>query len=374
MCNLIYPRNARRRLLLRTVLLSLLVFFAVGCSSPPESVAPPRPVWVFQVGETAVFSPASFAGEIVPRRETTLAFRVAGKLAARLVDVGERVHKGQVLARLEPSDYQLATRNLKAQLAAARAESHLTHADLLRYQELLAQNVISAPEWERRQTADITARERVAALEAQFRQTGNQLGYAELLAERDGVITALTVEAGEVVAAGQSLGSLAQLDEQEVLIQIPEQRLAEILPGVAVFVTLSVAPERRLKATIREVAASTDPATRTYRVRATLLEGREITRLGMTATLWLPPPISSNLAIPRSAVFAPHEQPLQAKVWLLDTAAMTVHSIPVVLGQPLADQRIEASGLTPGQRIVTAGVHRLKEGQTVSLTKQGDQS
>jgi RND family efflux transporter MFP subunit len=331
-------------------------------------------VRVFQVGEAALPGPASFAGEITARRETQVAFRVPGKLAARLVDVGERVRKGQVIARLEPSDYQLATKNLKAQLAAARAEREFTQADVVRYRELRNQNVISPPEWDRRQTADIAARERVVALEAQLRQTANQEGYAELLAERDGVITALNAEAGDVVAAGQPVARLAQLDEPEVSIQVPEQRVAEIAPGQAVAVTLWGDPDQRMKATIREVAAAADPATRTYRVRATLQEGQAQIRLGMTATLWLPPRPSSALAIPRSAVFTTHEEPHRPKVWLVDTQAATVRSVPVALGKPLGGQRIEVSGLTPGQTIVSAGAQRLNEGQAVSLPMAGGKS
>lgn len=353
-------------------LLSLL--FVSGCSTPNEPPTAPRPVRVFQVGEAGLSGAAGFAGEITPRRETTLAFRVPGKVAIRWVEVGDRVRKGQAIARLEASDYRLATQNLKAQLAAARAERDFTAADSARYRELLDQNIVSPPEWDRHQTAAVAAREKVAALEAQLEQTANQLGYSELAAERDGVIAALNIEAGDVVAAGQPVARLAQLDDKEITIQVPEQRIAEIAPGQEIAVTLWARPDLRLKASIRELAAAADPATRTYRVKASLLEGQEQTRLGMTATLWLPARPSATLAIPRSAVFAAHAEPQQAKVWLVDAQAHTVRSVPVALGRTLDGQRIEVSGLVPGQVVVSAGVQRLTEGQAVSLYQPGGRS
>jgi RND family efflux transporter MFP subunit len=344
-----------------------------GCSTPPESHAPPRPVRVTRVGVAAAHSHAGFAGEVTARRETTLSFRVAGKLVARLVEVGDRVHKGQVVARLDANDYRLATQNLKAQLAAAKAEYEFTRADLTRYRELLEQNIIAAPEFDRRQTAFTGAKERVSALEAQLAQTANQLRYSDLAAERDGVIAGFAVEAGDVVAAGQPVARLAQLDEKEVTVHVPEQSVGDIAPGQAVEVSLWSQGERRFRGNIREVAPAADPTTRTYRVKVALLDGREQALLGMTATVWMPFHELTATAIPRSAVFTTHDDPNQPKVWLVN--AETVRSTPVTLGRPLDGERIEVAGVAPGQTVVSAGVQRLLEGQAVRVlaTSNGNQ-
>ena len=347
--------------------LLLSIVLAAGCSAPTPDVTPPRPVRVVKVSASAPKSFASYAGEITPRRETTLAFRIAGKLAERLVEVGDLVRKGHPIARLDAADFRLATQNLQAQLAAARADRDFTRADLARYQELLDQNVIAPPEFERHQTTHTAARERVAALEAQLAQTANQLGYTELVAERDGVVTAFDVETGDVVAAGQPVARLAQLDEKEITIAVPEQRIAEIRPGQPLQATLWSNGERRFRAKIREIAPAADPVTRTFRVKATLLEGRDLARLGMTATLWLPVTYAAAPAIPRSAVFTSHAAPRQPKVWRVDTKAGTVRSSPVTLGRPLSGERIQVAGVAPGEIIVSAGVQRLIEGQAVRV-------
>jgi len=206
-------------------------------------------------------------------------------LINRAVDIGAQVHKGQVLAKLDPSDYRFEEQNFKAQLIAAKADREYTQEDLSRYRELFDQHIISRPELDRHQTLYINAQQKVAALEAQLGQTGNQLAYTDLLADRDGVVTALEAETGQVVAPGQPVIKLARLDEKEIAIDIPEHRVAGIKLQQEVGVTLWVDGDKRIKARIREIAAAADPVSRTYRVKATVLEDRDDVRLGMTATV-----------------------------------------------------------------------------------------
>ncbi|MGZ9129714.1 MAG: efflux RND transporter periplasmic adaptor subunit, partial [Candidatus Binatia bacterium] len=259
---------------LSVLLLPLTI--SVGCSDQDrQTQAVLRPVKVFRVGEPATASAKHFAGEVRARIETPLSFRVAGKLLERKVDVGDQVRKGQLLAILDGNDYRLSVQGLKAQLASAQADSTFLRDDLARYRELLVQQVISPPEFERHETAYTTVRERAAALEAQLAQALNQLTYTELHADRDGVVTALAVEAGQVLAAGQAVVTLAQLDEKEIHFDVPEHRLAEIKRQQAVSVSLWSEDNRLIKARIREIASAADPASRTYRVKATLLEGMD---------------------------------------------------------------------------------------------------
>lgn len=359
-------RFASKGWLLAGLLLPLTV--SSGCSNQDGQNQPvSRPVKVFRIGEPTINSVRDFAGEVRARVETPLSFRVAGKLLERKVDVGDRVRKGQPLAILDGNDYRLAAQSLKAQLASAQADSNFLRGDLARYRELLTQQVISPPEFERHEAAYTAAWERTAALEAQLAQALNQLAYTELHADRDGVVTALNVEAGQVLAAGQAVVTLAQLDEKEIHFDVPEHRLSEIQRQQAVNVSLWADDERLLKAKIREIASAADPASRTYRVKATLLEGLDAAQLGMTATVHIAANTASRIAIPLSAIYTPQNQPDHPLVWLVDEQAATVKSVPVKLGETLAGERIAVEGLAAGQLLVSAGVQRLSEGLAVRL-------
>jgi len=354
---------------LACLLLPLTMF--LGCTpqdKPSQQVS--RPVKVVRIGDEAAAGVMSFAGEVRARYETILAFRVSGKMIDRPVEVGDRVRKGQRVARLDSTDYRLGTEALNAQLISAQAERNFARDDLMRYRELLNQRVISPAEFDRHDTAYTTARERVVTLEAQLSQATNQLQYTDLLADRDGVVTGLEVETGQVVTAGQPVIKLARLDEKEIHIDIPEQRVAGIDLHQKVIVTLWADGNRRITARIREIAAAADPASRTYRVKATLLEGQDEARLGKTATVWIPVTPSPRIAVPLSAVFTPQNEPGRPRVWLVDEQAGTVRSVPVQLGEALDGERIVVAGVVSGQLIVSAGVQRLAEGQAVRVPEK----
>lgn len=355
--------------LLSGLLLPLMI--SVGCSDQDRQNQPvSRPVKVFRIEKPAAAGVKRFAGEVRARIETPLSFRVAGKLLERKVDVGDQVRKGQLLAILDGNDYHLTVQGLKAQLASAQADSNFLRDDLARYRELLTQQVISPPELDRHETAYTTGRERAAALEAQLAQALNQLNYTELHADRDGVVTALGVEAGQVLAAGQAVITLAQLDEKEIHFDVPEHLLPEIQRRQEVNVSLWSDDDQRLKAKIREIASAADPASRTYRVKATLLEGTDAAQLGMTATVYITANTATRIAIPLSAIYTLQNQPDHPSVWLVDEQAATVKSMPVRLGETLAGERIAVEGLAAGQLLVSAGVQRLAEGQAVRLPEE----
>lgn len=359
-------RNARFALLA-----GLLALAATGCDNRAAEVAETiRPVRVFRVGDQAGDYRESFAGEVKARYETKLSFRVPGKIVSRQVEVGDGVRKGELLAQLDETDYQLAAKGLTSQLAAARAERDFAQDDLVRYRELLEQNFISQAEHDRRETVYKTARDRVEALQAQLDQANNQLAYTRLYADRDGVVTALDAETGQVVSTGQTVVTVAQLDEKEVAISIPEHRIGEVRGALDVAVTLWADDERPLKGRVREIAPSADPLSRTYRVKVTLLEGEEVARLGMTATVHLPERADDRLAVPLSAVFQTQNDPSQPRVWLVDEHTHAVKSVPIQTGEPVAGQRIAAAGLAPGQLVVSAGVNRLVEGQAVRILSE----
>ncbi len=361
-------KRIKFRLFKSLVCLFLFVSLLMGCSSQNQEVKlPARPVKVFRVGYNSEGRMTPYAGEVRTRFETTLSFRVAGKIIARPVEIGDRARKGQLLARLDNSDFQLAVQALKAQIKPAGADRDFARDDLTRYRELLEQEVISNPDFDRHQTAYTNAQERVSALEAQLKQTINQLHYTELSADRDGVITALEVEKGQVVAAGQPVVKLAQLDEKEIHFDIPEQRISEIKNHKRVDVSSWSEGERKFNAEIREISASANPASRTYQAKATLLDGQEEAHLGMTATVWIASDKTGHIAVPLSAVFTSQDQPKQQKVWLVDEGSHHVKAVPVQIGIALADELTAVEGLKAGQLIVSAGAQRIKERQTVRL-------
>ncbi len=361
--------TAVRGKFLACLLLPLTMF--LGCTpqdKPSQQVS--RPVKVVRIGDEAAAGVMSFAGEVRARYETILAFRVSGKMIDRHVEVGDRVRKGQRVARLDSTDYRLGTEALKAQLNSAQAERDFARDDLMRYRELLNQRVISPAEFDRHDTAYTTARERVVTLEAQLSQATNQLQYTDLLADRDGVVTGLEVETGQVVTAGQPVIKLARLDEKEIHIDVPEQRVAGIDLHQKVSVTLWADGDRRYTARIREIAAAADPTSRTYRVKATLLERQDEARLGKTATVWIPVTTSPRITVPFSAVFTPQNEPGRPRVWLVEEGGSTVKSVPVQLGEALDGERIVVAGVVSGQLVVSAGVQRLAEGQAVRLPEE----
>jgi len=346
------------------------LFVLMGCShQEPEVKSASRPVKVFRVGSLSEGRVTPYAGEVRTRFETTLSFRVMGKIIARPVEIGDRVRKGQLLAKLDTSDYGLSVESIKAQLKSAIADQKFAKEDLSRYRELLNQKVISPPDFDRRQTVYTNAQERVASLEAQLKQTTNQLQYTELAADREGVVTALEAEKGQVVAAGQPVVKLAQLDEKEIHFDLPEQRISEIKNHQRVEVSLWSEAGQKFNAQIREISAAANPASRTYRAKATLLDGQEQAHLGMTATVWIAADKTEQIAVPLSAVFTSQNQPKQQKVWLVDEVRHQVKAIPVQVGSALPNERVSVAGLHPGQLIVSAGVQRLKEGQSVRLLK-----
>jgi multidrug efflux system membrane fusion protein len=360
--------NFRRRLFtIIKPLVGSLFLTLLACEHQSPERQSIRPVKAIRITGQQTPSYRTYPSEVKARFETVLSFRVAGKLLERKVDVGDPVRKGQLLAILDGNDYRLAVQAIKAQQASSQADSNFLRDDLVRYRELLTQQVISPPELERHETAYTAARERTAVLVAQLAEALNQLNYTELHADRDGVVTALDVEAGQVLAAGQAVVTLAQLDEKEIHFDVPEHRLAEIQSQQVVNVSLWSDDERRLKAKIREIASAADPASRTYRVKATLLEGMDAAQLGMTATVHIAANTASRIAIPLSAVYTRQDQPDHPLVWLVNEQGATVKSVPVKLGETLPGERIAVEGLAAGQLLVSAGVQRLAEGQAVRL-------
>lgn len=343
------------------LLLALLVLG--GCSREAERAPDVRPVRLLQLQSATGQSAYEFSGDVRPRVESRLGFRVGGKIAARLVDVGATVRRGQPLARLDPTDLNLAEQGSRAQYEAARTDRDLAAADLKRYNDLFAKGFISAAEQNRRQASYEAAAARLRQAEAALREQSNQTGYTVLAADADGVVTAIDAEVGQVVSAGQSVVRVAQTAEKEVAIGLPEDQVDWLRDIGDVSVRTWAEPERRLPGRVREIAAAADPVTRTYAARITVPNPPADLKFGMTAMVtFVRTGASPAVRVPLTALL---QQQGTNQVWVYDGAAGTVQPVAVTLGQPIGNEIEVSSGLRPGQTIVTAGVHLLKPGQKV---------
>ena len=205
-----------------------------ACNKAPPPEEPVRSVKLVTVAESGVGATHDYAAEVRPRVESRLGFRVAGKITRRAVEPGQRVHKGQLLAQLDPTDYQLAAQAARAQVSAATTQRDLAAADLKRYQGLRDQGFVSSAEIERRTAQLQSAQASLTQAQAQLSNQGNQTAYTQLLADADGVVTGIDAEVDQVVSAGTPVVRLAQDGPRDVVFAVPENRLNDVRPGQAV--------------------------------------------------------------------------------------------------------------------------------------------
>ncbi|HLG49757.1 MAG TPA: efflux RND transporter periplasmic adaptor subunit [Reyranella sp.] len=302
------------------------------------------------------------AGTVVPRIETTLGFRVAGKVTFRAVDVGATVKPGQLIARIDPADYQLAVDNARAALASAEADYARAKADLDRYQALRGSAAFMTQTLDSRQSVSSTSYARVEQAKAQLATAENNLAYTELHADAPGVITAVQAEVGQVLAQGQGMVKLARTDELEILVGVPEHRLKIVRDASQVSFELWSDAGHLFRAKLRELSPSADPLTRTYAARFSIVEPPSFIGIGMTASLTLSRPDPAPLAEVRlSAIF---QQGTQPAVWVVDKSG-TVSLHPVTISRWRDETALISSGVQDGDVVATAGVHKLEPGQKV---------
>ena len=330
----------------RTTIPSLaLVILLSACSKAPPAEEPVRAVRTQVVGVGNNSPSHEYAAEVRARTESKLGFRVGGKLVRRLVDAGDVVKAGQVLAHLDAQDLRLGQDAAQAAWTAAKANLEWSEAEFKRYRELRDQGFISGAELDRREAALKSARAQSEQARAQAGVQGNQAAYAVLTADAAGVVTAVDVEPGAVVQPGLTVLRLAHDGPRDVTFQIPEDRVGDVraLLGKAGALKVKLwGTGEVIPATLREVGAAADPVTRTFAVKADI--GQAAVRLGQTARVVVEAPGREGVVrLPLAAVF---EQQGRANVWVLDRQAMTVSPRPVVIGGAEGNMVVIASGIS----------------------------
>jgi RND family efflux transporter MFP subunit len=343
--------------------LAALALTVSACQDHTASAAlkPERPVQVQRVAFAEAEATREFVGVVRARHETDLAFRVAGKIVARTVNVGDRVRAGDVVARLDAQDLALQVQSAEAELAAATSSLAQAASDLERYTTLKNRGYASVAEFDRKKAAKDEADGRLERARRSLDIARNQFAYAELKADVDGVITATLAEPGQVVAVGQAVARLAQRGEKEAVVALPESFLAEARRSRAT-VRLWSDPDRRFPARLRELAPQADAASRTFAARFTIADADEAVALGMTATVTLARAGDAPIArLPLGAVINRGTGPL---VYVVDDNATLVRR-PVSIGALTEDAVVVTAGLHEGDRVVTLGVHKLDPGTKV---------
>jgi membrane fusion protein, multidrug efflux system len=335
-----------------------------ACTRPVAPEEPIRAVRIIAVGVQALDAKYEYAAEVRPRVESRLGFRVGGKIIRRQVEVGQRVKVGQLLGQLDPQDFLLAESAARAQAAAALSNRDLAVAEFQRYKGLKDQNFISGAELDRRDSAVKGAQAQLEQAQAQQAAQANQSKYTDLLADAAGVITAVEAEPGQVLGAGTPVVRIAQDGPRDVVFSVPEDRVGNIRPGLPVDVKVW-ASQARLSGRVREVASSADPQTRTFLVKVTL-DSAAAPALGSTVYAVPQAPGHKGGAVIKLPSSALKQDGQTSAVWVLEEASMTVRQQAVVIASADGNQVVIASGLAPGDLVVSAGVHVLSPGQKVT--------
>jgi multidrug efflux system membrane fusion protein len=367
------PPNRRQKMGLPRIFMTLaflLAFTALlaGCGEPAPKVEDIRPVRVMKLANGNADVMAEFPGEVRARIESRLGFRVGGKIVARKVEIGSSVRRGQILMQLDPQDLQLVQAQADAALKAADSNLVLAKAELQRYRDLRATNFVSHAALDAKEAAYKAALSTHEQALAAYRTQTNQAGYAVLAADIDGVVTSVDGEVGQVVAAGTPVVRVAQTDEKEVVIAVPENKVESLRRIKNVTVKVWALPEAVFAGKIRELSPIADPATRTYTAKITIPDAPPEVRLGMTAYVSFSDRTpNAMIRVPLSALF---QDKAATAVWVVENGIAT--PVPVRVAGPAGNDILLAGGVSPGQIIVTAGVNLLKPGQKVKVL--GDDS
>ena len=343
-----------------------MALLLAACSEKPPVVEDIRPVRAMQISSAGAENMVELAGDIQPRYESRLGFRVGGKVIARQVEIGSVVKRGQVLMQIDPRDLQLSQSQANASVNAAASNLSLAKAEYERYRELRQKNFVSQAVLDAKEAAYKSALANHEQSNAALNIATNQNSYANLVADADGVVTALQAEAGQVVAAGTPVVQLARTGEKEARISIPEDQVEVVRQVKEMQVRIWANQALVLRGQLRELSPVADPATRTFTAKISIPNAPPEVRLGMTATVSFITKANKNLIrLPLTALL---NEKNQTSLWVIENGV--VKSVPVQVGGVMGNEVVIASGVNAGQMIVTAGVNTLRPGQKVKVLGQ----
>lgn len=315
------------------------------------------------IGNQGISQGYTYSGEVRGRYESQLAFQVNGKIISRNVQLGSIVNAGDVLMQMDAKDVAQTINSYAAQFDSAQSRLQLAESDVKRYRELLDCGAISQSQYEQYVNAHTVAAAGVRQAQAQYTQGSNQYDYTFLRADNPGVVSAITAETGQVVGAGQTVVTIVRDGEREVEINIPENRMGELRTEGKIKVSFWALPNVAVEGKVREIAPMADPVTRTFKVRISLINPPPEIKLGMTAAVTVANgDLQQTINIPLAAIYQSGDSPA---VWVIEDDVLTLR--PVKTGN-FGNGTIQVlSGLSQGERIVTAGVHKLRQGQKVNV-------
>ncbi len=346
----------------KTVVASMIIVCSVtlwGCSKDVAETESVPFVMVTQPNSTHN-EQKSYAGDVQARQQTALAFRVGGQIVERYVDVGDQVKVGQVLAKLDVQDAQLQLNAANAQLENAQSAAKNAEDELKRFKQLLPINAVSRSQYDAVDNQYKAALSNLKQAQSNYDVSRNQTGYNQLVANKNGVITARNIEVGQVIAAGQAAYQVAIAGDRDVVIGVPEQAIAEIKVGQTAWITLWSKPEDKFAAYVREISPAADQS-RTFSVKVALREGNAAIQLGQSARVFFNQLQQNVLSVPLSSVSANGQQ---AYVWVVKPD-QSIHKVPVSLGAYGHDSVPVLSGLNATDYVVIGGVHLLREKQKI---------
>ncbi|MEW6631186.1 MAG: efflux RND transporter periplasmic adaptor subunit [Pseudomonadota bacterium] len=347
--------------------LVLIASFAACSRSEEKAPEVIRPVLSVVVQPKTVET-FGFAGTVQPQYSADLAFRLLGRVVSRDVKVGDIVTKGTTIAALDPTALELAVQASKADLSNAEAQFANASASEERQRALLASANTSQAVYDAAQQAKQAAAAGVERANAALAKSQEQLGYARLFSDFDGVVTAVGAEVGQTVSPGQTIVTVARTDPREAVVDIPDQLTGDLSVGTPFEIILQSLPSIKTQAKLREIAPQAEGTTRTQRVRLTLVNPPAAFRLGSTVTATRVTQVTPTIELPMTALL---ETDGADKVWIVDPQTSSVSTREVKIASKNGGSFTVASGLDAGMRVVTAGVHSLSEGQKVKVPEGG---
>ncbi|ODT05714.1 MAG: efflux transporter periplasmic adaptor subunit [Mesorhizobium sp. SCN 65-20] len=351
--------NANVRPIFSLALVSLIGAGLAACTeAKTETVEAVRPVKVVEIAKADTTRELHYSGAVKARTEMNLGFRVGGKITERVANIGDRVKPGDLLARIDPTDYQLAVASAEANLAAAEKQVETARLTDQRAEQLYSRKFASEAQREQAALAYKQAASLRDAALSSLRQAKNQVGYAELRSDQSGIVTSINADTGQVVGTGTPVVAVAVDGEKEVQIAVPELEIGKFTTGKPVKVRFWSDDRLVMDGKVREVAGSADAQSRTFSVRVSLPDDARVL-LGMTATIEATVDSGQNfVSIPLSALA---QQDGKQIVWVVDQADETVKARDIKVANFVDDGVQVVDGLEPGDLVVSAGTQFMAE-------------